>query len=201
MSAGTATLAIIVALALGFGGGWLYKKGTTPTTTTTTTTTPTTTIPTTTTSTLPQALACSGSVLSGSVGTSGGAAGTIQMTFNVSNIGATTCSIHGYPTVKLLDANMIVMTGLTIQGNAVFQPAGANAAPKVQHVTAGGSVEFVLQFSDVPSGTERTCPQSASVNVYPPGSATSFNVVTAIAPCNSGTMNVSPFFGATRQLP
>jgi len=196
MTAGSATFAILLALAIGFGGGWLFKKDT-ATSTTTTTTAPTSTSSTTTTSTLPPALACGGAVLSGSVGTSQGAAGTIQMTFIVSNVGAKACTIDGYPTVQLLSPNTTAMMTTTVPGMAVFSPSAANAPPARQHVTAGGHVEFVLQFSDVPSGTERTCPLAASINVYPPNSATPFNVATSITPCNLGTLNVSPFFAAT----
>jgi hypothetical protein len=197
MPAGSATLAILIALVLGFGGGWLYKKESTTSTTTTTTTMPVVDGSTTTTTTTPPALACSGVVLSGSVITSQGAAGTIQVSFLVANVGARACTIHGYPMLQLLSSNMTAMTTTTVNGMAAFGPAAANAAPKTQHVAVGGHVEFVLQYSHVPSGTETTCPTAASVNVYPPDSATPFNVVTAIDACNLGTLNVSPFFAAT----
>jgi hypothetical protein len=195
MPAGSATLAILVALAVGFGGGWLFKKETTPTTTTTTTTTTSST--TTTSTTVVASIACVGSSLSGTVGTSGGAAGTIQTTIDVSNVGTKPCSIKGYPSVQLLDANQTPMTTTEVQGMASFSPAAANAAPRSQHLAVGATVEFVLQYSDVPSGTETTCPAAASINVYPPGSATSFNVAMSITPCSLGTLNVSPFFSGT----
>jgi hypothetical protein len=197
MPAGSATLAILIALALGFGGGWLYKKESTTSTSTTTTTMPVVNGSTTTTTTNPPALACSGAVLSGSVGTLGGSAGTIQVSFLVANVGAKACTILGYPTLQLLSSNLTAMTTTTVPGMAAFGPAAANAAPKTQHVAVGGHVEFILQYSDVPSGTETTCPAAASVNVYPPNSATPFNVVTAIDACDLGTLNVSPFFAAT----
>ena len=136
-------------------------------------------------------------MLVGSVGSSQGAAGTIQMTIDVTNEGSAPCRIKGYPTIQLLDSNMTEMTTTVVQGMADFEPAAANAAPTTQHLAAGGTDEFVMQYSDVPSGTQTTCPEAASINVYPPGSATPFNVIASITPCGLGMLNVSPFFSGT----
>src|SRR5271165_516784 len=133
MNAGSATLAVLVALIVGFGGGWLFRKDTATTTTTTTTTTSSST---TTSSTIPLAAACSGAALAGSVSASQGAAGSVQVTFVVTNAGAKACTVDGYPSVQLLSANQTAMTTMRVLGGAVFQPAAANAAPKRQRVGA-----------------------------------------------------------------
>jgi hypothetical protein len=56
---------------------------------------------------------------------------------------------------------------------------------------------FALQYSQVPAGSERVCPQSASLNVYVPGSLVPLNVPAAFTVCDMGTIKVSPVYGGT----
>jgi hypothetical protein len=195
---GATTLAVLVALALGFGAGWFTRTATTTTTTTTSTSTTTTTSSSTTTTTTVATLAlCTGGDLSGAVTGSSGAAGTIQTTFEVTNRTATSCSLLGYPTLHLLSAAGNPIATTTVNGQSQFLVPAANRRPALQRLTPGGNATFVAQWSDVPTGAQHTCPTSASVDVYPPSSATPVNVVAQLGPCNAGTVNVSPFFAAT----
>ncbi len=205
VSLSAATISAVLALVVGFGAGYLVRRATASTTTTTTTTTTSTSTTTTTTTTLVPLDKCTGADLAGTVGTSQAAAGTVQTTFTVSNVSGSPCALNGYPELILLNANQSSLPTSTVDGQAAFtQPTSrgtrlANAAPRPQRLTAGGQVTFVVQYSDVPVGSETSCPQSASVNVYPPGleAATPFNVSASMDPCNFGTVHVSPFFLAT----
>jgi hypothetical protein len=57
----------------------------------------------------------------------------------------------------------------------------------------GAAAPFGLFWSDVPTGTETTCPAASSLLITPPGQTTALTLTgVAIAPCNSGTINVGP---------
>jgi hypothetical protein len=193
VSFGGASLAALLALAIGFGGGWLARKETTSTTTTSTTTT--TSSSTTSTTAVARLSACGGNDLSGTVTSSpGGAAGTVSATITVSNVSSTGCTLHGYPELQLLSPNSEEMTTTTVDGGEGFPVAAANAAPRTVRLSVGHQATFLIQFSQTPTGTQTTCPEAASINVYPPGSTVNFNVAYELTPCDLGTIDVSPFF-------
>lgn len=188
----SAVLAAALAIVVGFGGGWLARRETMAPATTTPaapTSAPTTS------STLARASACLGSGLSGALVASSGAAGTVQATFAVTNVGAAACTLDGFPQLQLLNPNREVMTSTTVDGQAGFTPAAANLPATKLRLPPGGTATFVIQFSDVPAG-QSACPMAASLNVYPPSSSTAFDLTYGFSPCDAGTVNVSPFFAS-----
>jgi hypothetical protein len=193
-----AAVVAVLALLVGFGAGYAVRRVTTTTTTTvppTTTTTTTTSTSTTTTTLKPLAL-CSGAVLNGAVVSSSGAAGTVTAAIQVTNVGTVTCGLHGYPTLQLLNANGAPLPTQTIRGQTQFPATAANAPPSLQRLAPQGAVTFQLQYSDVPTGTETSCPQASSINVYVPVSSAPVRVAEMLSPCSGGTVNVSPFYAA-----
>ena len=126
--------------------------------------------------------------------TSSGAAGTIEGTFVVTNTAAVGCSLLGFPRLQLLAADASGIPTTTVPGQTSFSVAAANAPATLQRLAPGASAQFAVQYSQIPVGTQQTCPTSASVDVYPPGSVTSFNVIAQLDPCGAGSINVSPFF-------
>jgi hypothetical protein len=200
VSLASAWLAGLLALAIGFGGGWLARKESTTTTTTPTTPTSSSSSSSSSTSSTLRPLAeCTGSALSGVLASSNGAAGTIELTFQVTNESGLGCTLHGYPQLQLLSANDDRLTTTTIDAGITFAdaPPAANEPAKTWRIKAGAQATFVAQYSDVPVGSEQSCPMASSVNVYPPGSSVPFNVAVQLSPCDFGTVNVSPFFAAT----
>jgi hypothetical protein len=191
-----ASLTVLLALAVGFGGGWLARKETVSSTTTTTMSVTPTSKPTVTSTIVPLS-ACTGTDLVGTLASSSGAAGTVQATFDVTDIAGTGCTLDGYPQLQLLDANDVPIASTTIDAGTSFTPAQANLAPKRLRIGAGDEATFVLQFTDVPAGTQGTCLEASSLNVYPPGSSTASIVTYGFAPCDAGTVHVSPFFVTT----
>lgn len=194
ISFASASLAALVALAVGFGGGWIARKETSATTSTSTTTTSSSTTSSTRAVTV---AACTGADLAGSVLSSQGATGTFEATIVVTNTSVTTCSLDGYPDLQMLNTNGVPMTTTVIDGGASFSPPQANEAPRRYRLHSGGQATLDIQYSDIPTGTQSTCPQASSLNVYPPSSTTPFNVVYQLDPCGQGTINTSPFFVAT----
>jgi hypothetical protein len=185
------------ALVVGFGAGYAVRKATSTTTTSAPPPSTTTSAPSSTSTTLRPLAPCSGAALTGSVASSQGAAGTITTTVRLTNGGATACRTDGVPTLQLLDANSHPIPTTVLHGHGTFPVAAANARPRPQRVTVGGTTTFMFQYSDVPAGTQTTCPQAAAINVYPPGSATPVLVTEQLSVCDMGTVYVSPLYGAT----
>jgi len=136
-------------------------------------------------------------VLSGAVANSSGAAGTITAAIQVTNVGVAPCGLRGYPVLQLLSASGSPLPTQTIRGQTQFPASAANAPPSLQRLTPQGAVTFQLQYSDVPTGTETTCPQATSINVYVPASSAPVRVAEMLSPCSGGTVHVSPFYAAS----
>ncbi len=180
----------------------LTACGSTPATTTTTTTSrsstsstnaTTSSSSTSTSSTAPVPTACTR--VTGSPASSQGAAGTITGFIIVTNTGASSCSVHGYPTLALFSGSGAPLTVTVVEGLSVSLTPAANAAPTPVTLAPSASARFAYQLSDVPSGSETSCPASEAATVTMPGSASSSpTFALAIAPCDNGTVRVSPVF-------
>ena len=135
---------------------------------------------------------CPAGVLSGSVAGSSGAAGTIEVTIALRNTGTATCTLGGYPGLQLLDAAGVQLpTHVVRAGSYPF----TDFAPSTVTLAAGGTAYVNLGYSDVPSGSETSCPKAASLWVTPPGAYDHLTTTLALAPCAGGTVTVSPVFG------
>jgi Protein of unknown function (DUF4232) len=193
VSLAAAAIAFLGALAVGFGAGYAVRRATSTTTSTSSTSTSTSTS---TTTSLAPLVSCTGAVLTGRLASSQGAAGTIQAVVLLTNVGASGCRLVGYPSLVLQSAASALTTS-TIKGQASFSVAAANTAPSIQRLTSRGTASFMIQYSQIPTGTETVCATATSINVYVPGSATPISVAATLSPCDAGTVYVSPFYGAT----
>jgi hypothetical protein len=64
-------------------------------------------------------------------------------------------------------------------------------------LAAGATAYFNLAYSDVPTGSETSCPTAAKIEVTPPH-AVDHDVVTIDATvCGAGTLTVSPVFSSS----
>jgi hypothetical protein len=169
-------------------------------TTTTTTSGPadtssTTSVASTTTNTGPGSAACATSQLAATVAGVNGAAGTIETTVALRNTSATTCVLAGYPTLQMVDTKGAALVTKTVdKGSYSFtsQPAAPVTIPP------GQSGSFNIGYSDVPTGTETTCPTSAALQITPPAVTGHLTLTASLTPCNGGTLVVSPILtGAT----
>ncbi|HEY3941003.1 MAG TPA: DUF4232 domain-containing protein [Acidimicrobiales bacterium] len=162
---------------------------TSPTTATTATTTPT--------STSAGVAGCQVAQLDVVPQEGSGAAGTIELSVELTNHSTTSCSLFGYPGMQLLDASgNDLPTDVIRGGGPPFPVAAANQGPTTVVLGAGQSAAFSLSYSDVPVGGETSCPTSAHALVTPPGDLTSATVALTIAPCGGGTVHVSPVYAS-----
>jgi hypothetical protein len=127
-----------------------------------------------------------------------GAAGTVTGVINVTNTSTSPCTVNGYPTMALFSGSGAPLTVTMVDGLSVTLSAAANAPPSSFSVAPSSSAQFAYQFSDVPVGSETSCPTSESADVTMPGATTaSPTFQLAIAPCGSGTIRVSPVYASS----
>jgi hypothetical protein len=171
-------------------------------TTTTRAATSTTSAPTTTTTaastTTSTAATSACSRITGSPGQGQGAAGTITGLVTVTNTGTSACTVNGYPTVALYSGSGAPLTVTMVNGLTVTVSGPANAAPSSFSLAPSATAQFAYQYTDVPVGSETSCPTSESASVTMPGSSTaSPTFQLAIGPCGNGTIKVSPVYAGS----
>ena len=168
--------------------------------TTTTTVTSSTTTTVATTSTVAVA-ACQGSDFRGVYNEGEGAAGTIYASVTLTKTTAGTCAVDGWPILTLSDRAGAVLPSSTIdlptgQNNAIqFAAGAANRAPARLTLADGAATNFSLAYSDVGEGTA-ACANATTVSValHKGQSTVAVTPQYPPAPCNAGTVWVSPFY-------
>jgi hypothetical protein len=137
---------------------------------------------------------CATTSLSAGISGSSGAAGTIETTIGLKSTAAKPCVMNGYPGLGLLASD-----GSSLPSNVVRKGSYSFTAmaPTTVTLTPGESAYFNIGYSDVPVGSETSCPTSASLEVTPPNSFVHLTFSAALAPCGGGTLAVSPVFLAT----
>ena len=164
----------------------------------TTTTTQTTSVPTTTAAptTTTGITACA--QVTATPGQTQGAAGTIVGTITLTPVGSATCTMEGYPVLTRYSSGGATVPITMVNGLTVNLSGPPTQPPSVVTLRAGQQAEFTFQYSDVVTGSETSCASSTSVSVTPPGASTaSAQVPLTMAPCNNGTVNVSPVYAAS----
>ena len=165
------------------------------------TTTPASTLPASTSTTIASGSTCSGTDFRATFGYSEGAAGTVYSSVTLTKITAGSCTLDGWPLLTLQDAHGAVIASRTVDlptanSPVTFPDAAANAAPTSLTVSTGTKTTFDLAYSDVPTGSETTCPSVASVAIAV-GTGQGVAVATPsypLQPCGGGLVWVSPFF-------
>ena len=159
---------------------------------TTTTAAPagTTTLPAPTTSTTVPG--CTGANYTLSVLGTEGAAGTFEVTFGFHNTSSATCPLSGYPGSQLLGAGGADIATDTVRGGG---ESFTDLRPRHREVAGGATAYFNMGYSDVPTGTETSCPTTTGLKATPPNTSTPLQVTAQFVVCNGGTVNVSPVFG------
>jgi len=166
------------------------------TTTSTSSTTTSTTAVTTRTSAATTAAACSH--ITASAGQGQGAAGTITGVITVTNTGPSACTANGYPTMVLYSGSGAPLTVTMVNGLTVSLSPQASAGPSAVTIGPSSTARFAYQLSDVPVGAQTSCPSSESASVTMPGATSgSPAFALAIAPCNNGTIRVSPVYATS----
>jgi hypothetical protein len=102
----------------------------------------------------------------------------------------------GYPTLAMVSAGGTTLPITMADGLTVDISTPANAPPSSVTLEPGSTAAFTYQYSDVISGSETSCPSSATVTVKPPGATASPPIALVLDPCDNGTIRVSPVYPA-----
>jgi hypothetical protein len=104
----------------------------------------------------------------------------------------------GYPSLARFSAGGASVPVTVVHGLSVDVPGPATQPPAMVTVTSSQGAAFTYQYSDVPTGSETQCASSASLTVTTPGaSSASPQFPLAMAPCDNGTVRVSPVYAGS----
>jgi len=135
---------------------------------------------------LPASTPCRASQLRLNSETGDAGAGNRVNVFGVTNAGTAPCSVSGYPSVSLLDAQGRALTAIRSDQNP------QTATPV--NIPAGGKAFFDIAWNVVPNegNGERVCPTAARVRVLIPGDPAALAIPLSFTPCG-GRIRVNPF--------
>ena len=141
-------------------------------------------------------LPCATSQLSGKLGETHGAAGTIAFSVVFTNVSKSRCALGGYPALQMRNAAGNVRTRVKHGGLAfLIKPVRSFT------VGPGGRATVLLAYSDVPHGSEKTCPTATTLVVRPAGALQGIRVKVTLAPCNRGLLYESPLLPGRVPVP
>jgi hypothetical protein len=126
------------------------------------------------------------------------AAGHIVLTYGLLNVSGAPCTLFGYPGVQMTDASgKQLHTQVSHSGSYTFvaeTPAPVSLSPQAE-------ASFYAGYSDVPTGGETSCPQSAELEITLPNDPGKITLADQIAPCKNGSVTVSPVHAGTAPPP
>jgi len=119
-----------------------------------------------------------------------GAAGTIFDTFRVTNTTQSPCSLYGYVGMLMLDASGAPMPTRVVRNGGMLS---TQAGPSRFLLQPGAAASFQAAWSDVPHGSETTCPQAARLEITPPDEFDHLVIPVNgwLAPCGGGEIDVA----------
>lgn len=137
---------------------------------------------------------CRTADLTASVAAGNGAAGTIETTISLKSSSSVPCVLDGYPGLQMLGpGGAIIPTTVVRKGVYSF----TSMAPSTVTLTNGESASFNMGYSDVPTGNETSCPTSVDLQITPPNAYGHLTIAAKVAPCDNGSITVSPVYAGT----
>ena len=141
-------------------------------------------------------LPCASSLLRAKLGGTQGAAGTIAFSVVFTNVSRNNCSLGGYPALQMWNAKVKVPTRVK-HGGLPFLTKPARSFV----VKPGGRATVLLAYSDVPHGSEKTCPRATALALRPAGAVQGVRAKVTLSPCNRGLLYESPLLPGRVPLP
>lgn len=148
--------------------GFHHHDSSTTTTTTTTSSTTTSTSTSTTTSTIAQAIICTSVDLTGAYVPGQGAAGTVYALVTLTNTSSEPCTVDGWPSLTIYNGANVLVPSTVTESSSFFNAAGVDtvpAAPSLLTIEPGSMAQFNLSYSDVPVGSQSSCPSVTTIKV------------------------------------
>jgi Protein of unknown function (DUF4232) len=180
----TAACIAVAGLLAGCGSGQPSARPTVTVTVTAPASSPPAASPTGSTSQGASAPACATSILSGSLGSGGAAAGSTYYSIEFTNTSGSACTLYGYPGVSFVTAS----------GSQVGTPATENTVYPRQLVTLapGATAHAELGVATAQNYPASTCsPVSVStLKVYPPGQTAALFLAISTTACSNTSVSI-----------
>lgn len=115
-------------------------------------------------------------------------AGNVVGTFGLTNALDVPCTFFGFVGAQLRDSDDNPLPTIVVRNGGPFvgQPE-----PELISVPAGESAQFLVHWTQVPSGTEVSCPASSSLAVILPDEFVPLEVPVIIRACGGGKLDVA----------
>lgn len=119
----------------------------------------------------------------------GAAMGNVGEQDHFTNHSTSACSLYGFPGAQLLDAQRNQMATHThLQTSAYLYPT----QPMLRvEMAPGASAYFIVEWTDVPTGSATSCPMSSYLSVTPPNASSVLTIAAQIGACG-GDLYLSP---------
>jgi hypothetical protein len=124
-------------------------------------------------------------------GKGGVGAGNVYLSLSLTNRSAASCWLYGFPGILMLDAGGRPLPTHVVRIDGPTFP-GISPTPGRVVLPPGAASPFFVHYGDVPSGGETSCPVADALLVMPPDETHQLRLATRVAPCQHGTMDVSP---------
>jgi hypothetical protein len=126
-----------------------------------------------------------------------GAAGTIFLTFRLTNRAPSACTLHGFVGMQMLDAGGQPLPTRVVSNGGVFsnQPPASTFTLGPAATRANASSTFQLAYSNVRRAAEVACPPAFELLVTPPDEVEHLSMAArgwSLAPCNRGELDLTP---------
>lgn len=131
---------------------------------------------------------CGAGQLAGKVRQTSGAAGTVAVSIAIRNTSLATCTLRGFPRLKLRNDAGPLPTRVRHGGVALLERPVATVT-----LAPGARASLLLTYSNVPSGGQTTCRQATRLVIILGDGRGRFSLPFHAAPCNRGTLHESPF--------
>jgi hypothetical protein len=116
-------------------------------------------------------------------------AGQREVVYAFTNNGPAACSLTGFPTLVLIDAQGQPISSVTTVQSQDGDFA-ANGAPSTVNIASKTTAVFRIRYTGI-SGAGKPCVNSAKVRVTPPGNSQAIDVNDALQVCDTQIM-ISP---------
>lgn len=150
---------------------------------------------------LPAAAPCRGPQLKMAVEGGDAGMGNRVQNFSLQNVGASACSLTGYPGVTLLDGK-----GAAVASVRADQSPGSyfrqGQAPTPVELSSHARAYFEVAWNVIPNegAGQKVCPEVAGIRIMAPGDSAAISQVFAFQPCG-GKIRVSPIRSASAVQP
>lgn len=135
----------------------------------------------------PASAGCTGAGLAAAVGAQQGGAGHEQLVVTLTNTSSSRCALTGYPALELVGPGNQPLVTTVVRGGASTFP---DTTPRTVTLGPGQPASFDVDFTDVASGG--SCPAAQLLRITPPSGGGQVSLVAPLAPCDHGTLHVSP---------